>query len=248
MPSKSYCTVNLSKRELYVRTVNTEETKGIIKSDNNDAIVDAIESINRNRVQLKEYITRHPLFFYSLKPVDPLIDAPKIAVKMAEASEKANVGPMASVAGALIDEALTIMMNRKPSIALLENGGEIAAYSKKPIKIMIYAGSRTSLGRKLGFTLHKFPIGVATSSASVGDALTFGEADSATIIAENAALADAAATAACNEVKGSSITESVKKALTKVEQIEGVKSAIIIRKEQVGIGGEYPDMFLVKDT
>ena len=52
----------------------------------------------------------------------------------------------------------------------------------------------------LGLT--EFPIGVATSSGRFSHALSFGDAEAATVFCKNASLADAAATAVGNVVKG----------------------------------------------
>ncbi|MEM2902015.1 MAG: UPF0280 family protein [Candidatus Bathyarchaeia archaeon] len=232
---------------LYVKAYSFGESRGVVKSDKLEVIRDALSIIRHSRLELRKYLKRHPSFQYSLSPLNPLKDAPEVAVRMAEASTRAGVGPMAAVAGAIIDEALNGVMKYRPSTAIIENGGEVAVYSQTQLNVMIYAGPRTPIGRRLGFTLRKFPRGVGTSSATVGGGLTFGEADSVTVIAENAALADAAATSICNHVQGSNIPGSIEKGLNKAGDIEGLESVVIIRERHVGLAGKPLNLFLMKN-
>jgi len=53
------------------------------------------------------------------------------------------------------------------------------------------------------------PLGIATSSGTSGHALSFGIAGAVTVVADNAGLADAAATAICNTVKGETCEEAI---------------------------------------
>lgn len=232
---------------LYVKAYSMGESRGFVKSDKPEAIYDALSIMEQSRLELEKYLRRHPSFQYSLSPLNPLKDAPEVAVRMADASRRAGVGPMAAVAGAFIDLALTGVMKHHPSIAVIENGGEVAVYSEREVNVMIYAGPRTPIGRRLGFTLNEFPKGVGTSSATVGGGLTFGDADSVTVVAENAALADAAATSICNHVQGSNIPCSIEKGLNKAKEIDGLDSVVIIRKGHVGFAGKPLNLFLVKN-
>ncbi|GAG59169.1 unnamed protein product [marine sediment metagenome] len=54
-------------------------------------------------------------------------------------------------------------------------------------------------------------IGIGTSSATVGHAISLGQSDAVTVFAKNAVLADAAATKVGNVVKGEDIEKSIKK-------------------------------------
>jgi ApbE superfamily uncharacterized protein (UPF0280 family) len=181
-----------------------------------------------------------------LKPVEAASDAPPVAEKMCEAAYKANVGPMASVAGALSDLAFTQMIEAGAKVAIIENGGEAIATSNSPVYAGIFAGP-SQLSGKLALKLSDFPIGIATSSASVSKAFTFGSADAATIITDNASLADAAATAVCNAVQGDDYKKSIEKGLSASKMIEGVKAAIVIRGNYIGKTGEVPELVKVKN-
>ncbi|MFX1569674.1 MAG: UPF0280 family protein [Promethearchaeota archaeon] len=163
---------------------------------------------------------------------------------------------MAAVAGALADLMLDSMKTgandgsstfRTPEIALVENGGEIAIDSKKAINIALYAGDN-ELNLNLGFLIKESdcPIGIGTSSATVGHAISLGQADAVTIFAKNATLADAAATRICNLVKGNDIEKSIKKGLDAVDDIEGLIGAFISRENKVGQTGKIPQLIKIE--
>jgi len=167
--------------------------------------------------------------------------SPKIVRLAAYAAEVAEVGPMAAVPGALAELAVLDMVSQGSVVNLVENGGEIAAVSSRPLNVGIYAGCSPLSGR-VGFHLSEddFPIGIATSSASVSHALNFGEADAAVVIADSASMADAAAKAVCNAVKGPDFEASVQSGLELSETIPKVRAALIIRGGYAGSVGKLP--------
>jgi len=218
-----------------------DESKIHIKCDNKKAINAAAEEIRRHREQLVKFIEKHPDFSFKLRPVANYARAPRIVRLMIASSKAANVGPMASVAGALADIGLEAMLREKERVAIVEDGGEIAVFTQRPIVISIFSGNM-ALSSKIGFLLEKkdCPVGVATSSSKTGHALSFGEADSVTVVANNASLADAAATAICNSVIGENVKESIRRGLERARTIKGVRGVLIIREESSGLWGNLP--------
>ncbi len=223
-----------------------KESKLVILTDSYEAVKEAVKSLKRNRELLEEYIRRKPLFLHSLEPVKVGDEAPEVARRMAEAALKAGVGPMAAVAGALADLAVEDMLS-KTRVAVVENGGEISANSERPVTVGILAG-KSSLSGKLAFQLSRgdMPLGIGTSSGTVGHALSFGLADAATIVAEDATIADAAATAVGNAVRGGDAERAVQAGLEVAESIEGVRGALIIMGEYAGMVGKLPKIIKVK--
>jgi ApbE superfamily uncharacterized protein (UPF0280 family) len=69
------------------------------------------------------------------------------------------------------------------------------------------------------------PLGICTSSGTIGHSLSFGLADSVVILSGNTALADAVATATANQVKS---TQDLEKALDFARSIKGVLGVVII--------------------
>jgi len=219
------------------------ESKVHIKCDNEEAIKAAVKEMKRHRKRLVEYIKEHPEFRYALKPIASSQKAPKIVQLMTAASTAANVGPMASVAGALADIGLECMLRMNARIAVVENGGEIATFTEEPIIVSIFSNSPV-LSSKIGFRLTRedCPIGVATSSSKSSRIISFGEADSVTVVTDKASLADAAATAICNSVVGENVKESIRRGLEKAKTIEGVRGVLIIREDDSGLWGNLPQI------
>ncbi len=233
---------------LYEYGLTINESTIHLKSDKKEAIMESIEKIKYHRQELTNYVRDHPDFQYALKPVKMESTAPRIVQLMVKSSRVADVGPMASVAGALADFGLEAMLKTGANIAVVENGGEIAAYTRKPILVTILSGS-LKLSGKIGFNLTEddCPLGIATSSSKTGHAISFGEADSVTIVADTASLADAAATSVCNSVVGKDVKKSVQMGLERAKGIKGIRGALIIRGEHVGIAGRLPRIIKIKE-
>ena len=227
-------------RNLFKENFTLKETQCTIISDKQQAIQTAIESIKRNRRELEIYIRANPRFLYTLTPISAP-EKPLVAKLMALAAEKAGVGPMAAVAGAIADLAVNDMTREGCEVAVVEDGGEISAVSNTPVDVAVAAGEEP-LSKRFGFRLTEFPIGVATSSGRFSHALSFGDAEAATVFCKNAALADAAATAVGNLVKGEDVGAAIKAGISKGLSIEGVEGVLIIYKGQVGTAGKIPQI------
>ncbi|MEM2341810.1 MAG: UPF0280 family protein [Candidatus Bathyarchaeia archaeon] len=219
-----------------------------IKSDKKEAILKAIEELKRHIEDLSRYIEENPHFQYSLEPLNVNQKAPLVVQKMVEASKIAGVGPMAAVAGAIADLGIEVLIRMGANIALVENGGEISVYTISDNIIASISTSEPNLTGKIGFLITKYdsPLGIGTSSGKSGQTISFGEADSVTVIANNAAIADAAATSVCNAVTGSDIKKSILKGLEKARGIKGVRGAIVVREGHIGMIGNLPKIVKVR--
>lgn len=116
------------------------------------------------------------------------------------------ITPMAAVAGAVADEIMDAMRAARPQRAYVNNGGDIAMHLEPQTRYrigLVADVSRHGHGRSLdgGFELDAaLPVrGVATSGWR-GRSFSLGIADSVTVLAADAASADAAATMIANEV------------------------------------------------
>lgn len=151
------------------------------------------------------------------------------------ASTLTGVGPMAAVAGA-IAQFVTRDLLRFSKEVIVENGGDIYLASEKERVVGIYAGS-SPLSLRIGMVIEpeKTPLGVCTSSGTVGHSLSFGRADAVSVLSRSGALADAAATAIGNIVKGA---RDIEKGLARGSEIEGVSGVLIVVGEKMGVWGE----------
>ena len=230
-------------RQLFKKNFSLKETQCSILSDRQQAIRAAIESIRSNRQELEIYVRANPKFLYTLEPI-AVPEKPLVANLMVVAAQKAGVGPMAAVAGALADLAVEDMKRVGCEVAVVEDGGEISVASNRPIDVAVAAGEEP-LSKRFGFRLTEFPIGVATSSGRFSHALSFGDAEAVVVFCKNAALADAAATAVGNVVKGEDAKAGIQAGINSGLSIEGVDGVFILYKEQVGTAGKIPQIIKI---
>jgi hypothetical protein len=142
---------------------------------------------------------------------------------------------MAAVAGA-IAEQVGLALLEESSEVVVENGGDCFIKVDSPLHVGILAGQSTLSGR-VALKIHpeNTPVGVCTSSGTVGHSFSLGRADAVTVIAPSTALADALATMACNQVRGEN---DIRKAITFAQQVEGVLGVIVMVGEKIGAWGD----------
>lgn len=238
-----YWKMKTCKSNLFKESFTIKESSCSIICDKKIGINIAKESISRNRIALENYCVTNPLFLSSFKPIH-VTDGPLVVNLMSICSEKANVGPMAAVAGVLADLAVSDMINKNCKVAVVENGGEVSAMSNIPIDVMLSAGD-ISLSNFFCFRLTTFPIGIATSSGCFSHAFSFGDAQAATTFCKTAGLADAASTAVCNVVKGTKYDAAIKRGIEKAKSIQDVDGALIIYNDLIGTFGRLPKLIKV---
>lgn len=187
------------------------------------------------RYQLEGYIKRNPAFVKSLAPLPTPRFAPDIVKQMSEAAQKAGVGPMASVAGAIAENVGRELLAFSTEV-IVENGGDIYLKSRKTRTIGIFAGESPLTGKiGLEISAHDTPLGICTSSGTVGHSLSYGKADAVVALSPSATLADAAATAIGNRV---SKAGDIDRAIEFGKSISGLKGVVIIKGDKIGVWGE----------
>ncbi len=197
------------------------------------------EIVNQRKI-LEDYIKQSPEFRYSLEPLDLNSDAPAVARQMACAARKVGVGPMASVAGAMAQCAAVAGLQAGAREVIVENGGDIYLQACEPVVIGLYSGA-TELGGRLAFSLEgcNTPLAICSSSGRMGHSMSLGRCDLATVVAKDAALADAAATQAANLVQ---TIEDVDAALQTIAAIEGIDGVLIVQDNRIGLAGRLPSL------
>jgi uncharacterized protein len=223
----------VKQEDLVTFNVMVEETDCYFSASHNLA-AKARKFILKYRNILEKYISAHPLFLTSLEPLIVEPDAPLIVKAMAEAGEKSGVGPMAAVAGAIAHFTGEELFRFSPDL-IIENGGDIYLRSTRERIIGIYAGN-SPLSGKIGLEIaaKDTPLGISTSSGTVGHSLSFGKADAVVILANTAILSDAAATAIGNLI----ITSlDIPLGIEKAQSIPGIRGILIIKDEKMGVWG-----------
>lgn len=191
------------------------------------------------RKDLEAYILVQPEFASSFSPVELEETAPEIAKQMAIAGNRANTGPMAAVAGAFAQFiGYEILKEFNPKELVIENGGDIFLKLEKDLVLSVYAG-KSALSGKVGINVpaDDCPMGVCTSSGTVGPSLSFGKADAVMVACKSTLLADAYATALANKVV---VASHIEGQLKFVENETDILSVIIICEGSIGIRGQYP--------
>jgi ApbE superfamily uncharacterized protein (UPF0280 family) len=197
-----------------------------------------VAEIVRQRRILEDYIARHPSFQSALAPIDLRADVPEVARHMAWAARRVGVGPMAAVAGAMAQSAAESALAAGAREAIVDNGGDIYLKATQPVLIALGTGT-AKLADRLAFLVRpdETPLAICSSSGKMGHSMSFGLCDLATIVAQDAALADAAATQAGNLVR---TVEDVEGALEKIMRIEGVEGVLLVKDDRVGLAGHLP--------
>ena len=230
----------MSRKRTY-RTFTYREAVFRICCDRFDAVT--AEVVRQRRI-LEEYIGRHPDFRRSLEPLELLAGAPEVAQSMARATRLVGVGPMAAVAGAMAQCAGRAALEAGAHEVIVDNGGDIYIRAVEPVIIGLKTGT-TDLADRLAFSLQAddTPISICSSSGKMGHSMSLGECDLATVVARDAALADAAATQAANLVRN---VDDIDPVLENISGIEGVDGVMIIKGARVGLAGKLPPLVKLK--
>jgi uncharacterized protein len=196
-----------------------------------------LKNIRQHRKQLDDFIELDSTFRTSLVPLPYNNIAPEIAREMYISSQNSDTGPMASVAGAFADMlGKEIIKQFDPKELVIENGGDIYILAKKDMKTAVFAGN-SPLSEKIGILIpHEMtPLGICTSSATVGPSLSLGVSDATMIVCKNTALADGYATKFGNMVQSENDIQTV---LEKIKKIPEIISAIVVCGDKFGIAGK----------
>lgn len=198
----------------------------------------AIQFIRQLRSSMDNWITDHPEYVQALIPCPVSSDAPKIFQEMSEVADKSGIGPMSAVAGAVAQytgEALKTEFGLREII--VENGGDIYADICENLDISVFAGT-SPLSEKVGLHIEAAyaPLGICTSSGTVGPSLSFGKADAVMIICKDVKLADTYATAFANRIQK---PQDVQTCIEQIQQQEDILAAIAIKDDKIGICGQF---------
>jgi uncharacterized protein len=192
------------------------------------------EVVLQERRQLESYIAAQPEFRTTLSPwpEDPF--APPVVRQMIDAARAVGVGPMAAVAGAMAERVGRALESLSHEI-IVENGGDIYLKVASPATVSLFAG-KSPLSHRVGLKIDPelSPLGVCTSSGTVGPSLSFGRADAACILASSSALADAAASGLGNRVQKAG---DIAAALKWAAQVPEILGAVVIVGDKLGAWG-----------
>jgi len=231
---------------MHTRSWSFKETSLVIKCDDKRAIDVAIDASLRARREIERFIIVRPEFRWSLEPLRLKGEYPRVIELMSRAAEIADVGPFAAVAGSISQIAAEAAHEAGAKNVLVENGGDIAIISDMEFRVGIYAGGAGTSG-KIGFLVRRedLPIGICTSSGTVGHSVSLGQADAVVAVANEASVADAAATSIANAVRGADIESSIERGLDRGHDIPEIRGCLIVRGGHIGTSGKLLELIRV---
>lgn len=217
---KQCYTVCVADSDLYIVS-DQDETQSVIRW------------LRQLRTAVLTEIQRQPEFLTALSPLEPVTSHP-LVIQMSKATGLAGVGPMAAVAGA-IAEGIGLRLLERGETGIVENGGDLFIAHSEDLTVRLMAGT-SSLSNRMGIRIRKeqMPVGLCTSSGTVGHSLSFGKADAVVILSKNTALADAVATATANIVQSEGDIEA---ALSFAMSIVGIMGVVVVVKDTFGAVG-----------
>ena len=196
------------------------------------------DAVFEARSIIESKIAEDPFFGITYDPYpvddgdDPLIQ------NMCRASELSGVGPMAGVAGAVALRTAERLVEAGSSVAVVENGGDIAFYSPGPVPVGLFADHPVLTD--MAFLMESDHItGVCSSSRTVGPSVSFGNSSISTVFSDDVILADCCATALGNLVKDEG---SLQSSVERIGSLEGVKGCMSCCGDKVAIYGDIPEI------
>jgi ApbE superfamily uncharacterized protein (UPF0280 family) len=222
--------------EFVLAKAEIEETSATIAAER-EFLPAAVEAIRSTRSQIERQIRHDRFFLTTLEPYEPDPSSARVIRRMCAASSTAGVGPMATVAGVVAQEALEAMVSKGCRHGWVDNGGDIALIIQEPATVEIFSDP----GSKDAYALELEPtdeiIGVCTSSGTLGHSISFGNADVALAVADDAVLADALATAIGNGVEDK---ESLDTCFDRFKRIDGFRAGLAMIDGKVSMHGRIP--------
>jgi ApbE superfamily uncharacterized protein (UPF0280 family) len=221
-------------RDLVGFEVRVRETDLWIGADS-DLSERVRDLIHQARRPLEAYLEGHPEFLGALHfvPDDPL--APPIVREMIRSSAPAGVGPMASVAGVIAEQVGRGLLPFTSQV-MVENGGDVFLSLEREATVTVFAGD-SPLSERVGIRVpvRQMPVGVCSSSGTVGHSMSRGRADAVTVVAASTGLADSAATALGNRIK---IRADLEAAAEWAAGVEGISGVVMIMGKALAAWGD----------
>lgn len=190
------------------------------------------------RRSMDAYLLMDPGYKASLVPYDAGVEAPGILKEMSLVSHKTGIGPMSAVAGAVALRVAGFIKSKfGVKEVIVENGGDIYAEATSDMDISVFAG-QSSLSEKVGLHIPatSFPLGICTSSGTVGPSLSLGRADAMMIVCKDVLLADSYATAMANRIK---TVNDLQPVIEQIQNIPEIQGAIAVKDDHMAICGQF---------
>lgn len=228
--------------EFVLSKIEIEETAATIAAER-EYLASAVDAIKAARREIERKIRKDDFFLTTLEPYEPSEDDGRVVRRMCDAAREAGVGPMATVAGTIAQEALDAMISGGCTHCWVDNGGDVALRITSPVTMEVFhePGSETAFALELEPVDKVF--GVCTSSGTLGHSISFGNSDVALAIADSAPLADALATAIGNRVTD---VTSLRTCFDPFRSVKGFTAGLVMVNGAVSMHGRLPRLVEVE--
>lgn len=186
------------------------------------------------RRRMDAYLLMDPQYKAALTPYDAGLEAPEILKEMSRISHRTGIGPMSAVAGAVAKHVADFMGTKE---VIVENGGDIYAKAASDMDISVFAG-QSPLSEKVGLHIPAadFPLGICTSSGTVGPSLSLGRADAMMIICKDVLLADSYATAFANRIQ---TVNDLQPVIDRIQNNPDILGALAVKDDRLAVCGQF---------
>lgn len=182
--------------------------------------------------QMESYVARNSAFKTSFVPLAVSADAPSVISEMARASNEAGVGPMVCMTGALV-EAIATDLSADSQELIVACEGDVFVLGQRTGSYVI----EPSGGVGGGVAVRMHCDGSAALFSSAGrrqvDPL-IGKARAVGVVADHGATASAAGSAMGYAMHRE---QDVERALEAARKIPGVRGAVVVAGERIGLWG-----------
>lgn len=227
------------RRSFCVRFLESDLWIGVDDGSYSPSMEDyALGLVVELRRAMDAHILLEPEFRTSLVPYRVGECAHSVMKHMSDVSFRTGIGPMSAVAGAFA-EHVAVGLREKYACRdiIVENGGDIYADSSSDMDIAVFAGE-SPLSNRVGLHIpaDEFPLGICSSSGTVGPSLSFGRADAMMIICKDASLADSYATAFANRIR---TVDDLQPVIDLISLHSDILAAIAIKDDRMAMTGRY---------
>lgn len=234
-PFRTYRKFIKNKKEVSFQVVVEETDLFIIAEKDLSSIT--LTQVEKLRALLKGYIALNSNFLTALTPLPFDPKAPPLAQEMLKAAQDFNVGPMASVAGAIAEQVARYLVKYSSNV-LIENGGDLYLFSTQARTIGLLANPKEGLHLGIRLRTNQFPCAFCTSSGKIGHSLSFGQGDLVGVLSKSGAKADACATFLGNLLRKYEDIPHILKISKKLKS-KGIDGVIIQLDSYFGAWGDF---------
>lgn len=198
----------------------------------------AEKQVRKLRTDMEAYLQTDGQYAKALVAYPAASHAPLIFQDMSAVSATTGIGPMSAVAGAVARHvASALKAEYYIREIIVENGGDIYADFCEDMDISVFAGA-SPLSEKVGLHIEaaRSPLGICTSSGTVGPSLSFGKADAVMVICRDVLLADSYATAFANKIQ---TTADIDRVIEEIGKTDHIIAAMVIKDDKMGVTGSF---------